>query len=158
MITILIRFLIISGGIVGLAYYLPGIEVSAPAPAFMAAFVLGLLNVTIRPVFIFFSFPLRIITLGLFTLVINGTILYVVSLVVPGFEIEGFLFAFIGAIILSLLSAIVNEFVGKKVRKPKRSRARVEYEEYEDEDDYDYYESDDDEEDCDECGKIPRDR
>ena len=114
MVVLLIRFIAISGGILLVAFLVPGISVSGKGPALMAAFILGLLNVSIRPVMMYFAMPLRLLTLGFFTLVINAAMLYIVGSVVTGFDIDGFASAFLGALFISLISAVVNEFVERE--------------------------------------------
>ena len=77
----------------------------------MAACVLGIVNAVIRPAVLLLTLPINVLTLGLFTLVINAAMLMLVSSIVPGFVIESFKAAFFGAILVSLISWIVNMFV-----------------------------------------------
>ena len=73
--------------------------------------MLSLLNVTLRPILKFLAFPLTVITLGLFLLVINALVLMVTSALVPGFRVRGFLNAVLGSLLLTLLTLILNMFV-----------------------------------------------
>ena len=80
----------------------------------LAALVLGILNVFVRPVLIFLTLPINILTLGLFTLIINALILYAASGIVPGFEITGFWKAFWAALLISLVSSMINFLIHKE--------------------------------------------
>jgi putative membrane protein len=85
-----------------------GIEVSGAWALFLAAALLGILNAVIRPILIFLTLPINIVTLGLFTLVINGSMLWMVSWLIRGFVIHGFWPALLGALIISVISWLVN--------------------------------------------------
>lgn len=93
------------------ATVIEGIQLRGLLSAFVAAAVLGIVNVVIRPVLIFFTLPINIVTLGLFTFVINGFMLKIVAAVVRGFDVEGFWAAIVGAVILSLVSWGINLLV-----------------------------------------------
>ena len=80
----------------------------------LAALVLGILNAFLRPVLIFLTLPINILTLGLFTLIINAFMLYAASGIVPGFEITGFWKAFWAALLISLVSAMINFIIHKE--------------------------------------------
>jgi putative membrane protein len=74
----------------------------------LASLVLGILNVFVRPVLIFLTLPINILSLGFFTLIINAFLLYLSSGIVPGFEITSFWKAFWAALLISLVSAMIN--------------------------------------------------
>ena len=86
----------------------PGIHVNSPATALIAALVIGLVNATIGMILKVLTFPLTVLTLGLFWFVINGLMLELASMLVRGFEVHGFLAAVIGAIVLSVVSSILH--------------------------------------------------
>ncbi len=90
------------------AYILPGITFSGFWSVLLAALVLGILNGIIKPILIVLTLPINILTLGLFTLVINGIVLYLTAAIVSGFEIRTFWTAVLGALILSVVSMILN--------------------------------------------------
>ncbi len=94
----------------------PGINVDRWQTAAMAAFVLGLVNVFLKPLIILFTLPLNILSLGLFTFVINGFMLYLVSQFVQGFSIVSFEAAFQGALLFSIISFILNLLLNTKGR------------------------------------------
>jgi len=76
-----------------------------------AALILGVLNAVVRPVLIFLTLPLTIVTLGLFILVLNALLLWLTSALVPAFHIDGFWWALLATIVLSIISAVLNAFV-----------------------------------------------
>ena len=80
--------------------------------AVIFALVLGLLNAIVRPILAIITFPLTILTLGLFLLVLNALVFWLAAAFVPGVYVGGFLGAFLGALITTLVSAIVSRFVG----------------------------------------------
>jgi putative membrane protein len=80
----------------------------------LAALVLGILNAILRPILIILTLPITIFTLGLFTLVINGFLLYAVSGLVSGFEIASFWRAFLAALLISIVNALINFLIHKE--------------------------------------------
>ena len=89
-----------------------GITIQSITMGIVAAGILGIVNAVIRPVVLILTLPINLLTLGFFTLVINAAMLMLVAEVVPGFAISNFWAAFWGAIVISLVSWIVNIFVG----------------------------------------------
>jgi putative membrane protein len=85
-------------------------------PAILAAALLGICNAVLRPLLIVLTLPLNILTLGLFTFVINALMLLLVSAVIPGFDVLGFWTAFFGALIISVTSWLLNRFIGSAGR------------------------------------------
>ncbi|MCL5411553.1 MAG: phage holin family protein [Patescibacteria group bacterium] len=93
------------------AYLIPGIKINNVATAFVAALVLGLINTFIRPALILLTLPINFLTLGLFTLVVNALMLFLVTKIVPGFNIDNFWpTALLGALVLSIVSTILGTF------------------------------------------------
>ncbi len=92
----------------------PGFYVSGAVAALIAALAIGFINATIGLVLKVITFPLTLVTLGLFWIVINALMLELASAVVPGFQIRGFLAAFIGAIVLSLVNMLLKAIVMPK--------------------------------------------
>ncbi|HVP48698.1 MAG TPA: phage holin family protein [Bryobacteraceae bacterium] len=86
----------------------PGIYVKSAVTALLAALVIGFVNSTIGLLVKVLTFPLTLLTLGLFWFIINAAMLKFASVLVPGFEVHGFLAAFLGAIVLSVVSAILH--------------------------------------------------
>lgn len=79
----------------------------------IAALILGLVNALIRPVMIVLTLPINLVTLGLFTFVINALVLYIVAWLTPAMEITGFWQALLAAIILSIISALLSWVFGR---------------------------------------------
>ena len=96
-----------------IAGILPGISVDNFLSAILVAVVLGLINVFIKPILLLITLPINFLTLGIFTLVLNALLLMLAGYVTPGFEVDGFWSAFFGALILSILSAGINNFSKK---------------------------------------------
>ena len=106
---------LIRWGINALALYLttlivPGVKVPTFGAAVVSALVLGIVNAVIRPIILLLTLPLNILTLGLFTLVVNTLMLYIVSGVTQ-LHLENFWAAFLGAIVLSVISAILSRLI-----------------------------------------------
>lgn len=93
------------------AYLVPGIELAGPVPALVGGLVLGLVNALVRPVLILLTLPLTLLTLGLFLFVLNALCLWLSSLIVPGFTVTGFGPAFLGALVVSLVSWALTAFL-----------------------------------------------
>lgn len=89
-----------------------GVVVSGWGPAFLGALVLGLVNAFVRPLMILLTLPLTVLTFGLFLLVINALVLWLVAAIVPGIKIEGFGAALLGSLLLTVLNLLVALLVG----------------------------------------------
>ncbi len=97
-----------------IAYLLPKvIRVDGFLPALIAAFLLGIVNAILRPILVFLTLPLTILTLGLFLLVINGLMLWLVAAFVKGFYVNGFWGAIFGSILISIVSWIFSKLLYK---------------------------------------------
>lgn len=110
---LLLRWIISAGTLMLIAYYLPGIKVGGFYTALVAALVLGLLNAIIRPIVHVFALPITILTLGLFSLVINALMIWLTSSIVKGFEVAGFWPAFWAALIMCLVGWVTNSLLKK---------------------------------------------
>jgi putative membrane protein len=94
-----------------IAHFVPGIYVSGPVAALIAALVIGLINATLGLLLKILTFPLTILTLGLFWFVINALMLELAAALVPGFYVRNFIAALIGAVMLSLVSSVLQWLV-----------------------------------------------
>jgi putative membrane protein len=99
-----------------ISYLFEGIQVDGIGWAFIAALFLGIFNAVIRPVLFILTLPINLVTLGLFTLVINGLMLWLTGKLLAGFHVQGFWSAVGGALILSLISFAANALVGGQGR------------------------------------------
>ncbi len=109
---IFLKWLILTVSIIFSAYFIRGIEVSNFFAAIFAAAILGLLNTFLRPLLIVLTFPITLVTFGLFALVINALMLIMASGLIPGFHVYGFWPALFG----SLLISITNWFLSSLFR------------------------------------------
>lgn len=108
----IVRLIINMVAILIIAYLLPGvIWVDGLMAALVAAFLLGIVNAILRPILVFFTLPLTLLTLGLFLLVINGSMLWLVAALVKGFHVNGFWGAIFGSILISIVSWILSRFL-----------------------------------------------
>ena len=112
----LIRWVINALVLMLLPYFVRGVSISNFYIALIAALVLAFVNAIIRPVIIILTLPVNILTLGLFTLVINGLMFWFVASFVKGFDVFGFWPAFWAALVYSVFSMIINYFVDDKTR------------------------------------------
>ena len=111
-----VRFLITACGLLLAAWQLDGIQIGGPLSLFLAVLVLGVVNAVVRPVLLLLTLPVTLVTLGLFLLVLNGAMLGLAALLVPGFVIKGFWTALFGAIIVSLTGMAANWLIGPRGR------------------------------------------
>jgi putative membrane protein len=109
-----VRWLVLTGAILVASYILDGIEVAGFFSAFFAAAILGVLNAFFRPIIIILTLPINILTLGLFTFVINALMLQMASGVISGFQVNGFWSAVFGSLVISLISWLLNSFVSER--------------------------------------------
>jgi len=94
-----------------LAYVMPAVQVAGFGTALIVALILGLLNVFIRPVLLILTLPVNLITLGLFTLVINGFLFWLAAQILDGFAVRSFGWAILAALVYSLISWAVSAIV-----------------------------------------------
>jgi putative membrane protein len=111
---ILIRWLILTAAIIITSYLLDGIHVSGFFSALFSATILGILNAFLRPILFILTFPLTVLTLGLFTFVINAILLMMASGVISGFEVRVFWTAVFGSLLISLVSWLLTSFVNER--------------------------------------------
>ena len=99
---LLVRWLVIAIVFLASSYFLPGIHVKSFWTALIAAIVLSIINFFVKPVVIILTLPINFLTLGLFTFLINALMIWLVSAIVSGFVIDGFMWAFILALIVTV--------------------------------------------------------
>ncbi|MFT5036447.1 MAG: putative membrane protein [Candidatus Azotimanducaceae bacterium] len=93
------------------AYIIPGITIDGVYAAIIAAVILGLLNLVVRPILVVLTLPITIVTLGLFMFVINAALFLFVASFVDGFVVDDFLVALLGSLLVSIISSIGNKFI-----------------------------------------------
>lgn len=109
---ILINWVISAMVIVVVAYIVPGVHVSGFISALAVALVLGIINAFLKPALVVLTLPINILSLGLFTFVLNALLILLVGKIVPGFIIDGFLWALVFGIVLSITNTFLG-FLGK---------------------------------------------
>ena len=110
---LLLRWLISATSLMLVTYLVPGIQIQSFYSALIAALVLGLINSLIKPILILLTLPVNILTLGLFTLVINALLFWFAATIVKGFIVVRFWPAFFGALAMSVVSWILNGLFNK---------------------------------------------
>ena len=101
---LILKWFALALGIMFVGWVIPGITISNFITALIASIVIALVNLVIKPVLVFLTLPINILTLGLFILVINALLFMFVAYLVPGVDVDGFWSAFLGALLLSILS------------------------------------------------------
>ncbi|MCY3600759.1 MAG: phage holin family protein [Gemmatimonadetes bacterium] len=99
------------------AWLLAGVRVDSPEALIGGALAIGLINATVRPVLRLVTFPITVLTLGLFYFVLNGLMFYLAASLIPGFELAGLVTAVGGALVMSIVATVLHVFL--KPRKKK---------------------------------------
>jgi len=110
MIKFIIRLLISAVSLIIVAYLIPGITFDSYLTVLFAALILGIVNAIIRPVILILTLPINILTLGIFTFIVNAFMLWIVHLLISGFHITNFSTAIWGALIYWIINWIINIF------------------------------------------------
>ncbi len=108
---LLAKWLIGSASLLAAPYIIPGISISNFYSALVAVFILGILHITIRPILLFFTLPINMLSLGLFSLVVNAIIFWFLSTIVKGLQVDGFVAAFLGALFVSAVMFITDKIL-----------------------------------------------
>ncbi|MDN8612077.1 phage holin family protein [Variovorax ginsengisoli] len=109
---LLIRWLLSALALLAVAYLYSGVQVSTYTSALLAAAVIGLLNMFVRPVLVVLTLPVTIVTLGLFLFVINALLFWAASGLLSGFHVNSFFAALVGSLIYSLLGVVIESALG----------------------------------------------
>ncbi len=104
----IISLLITALAVMVTAYLLPGVTIKSYGSAIIVALLIGLVNMIIKPIMVILTLPITILTLGLFLFVINALMILLVSALVPGFKVNGFIWALIFSIVLSFVNSILH--------------------------------------------------
>lgn len=105
---VLVHWLIAAGAFLLAAYLLPGFRVDGLVPALIGAAALGVANAVVKPLLLFFTLPITVLTLGLFLLVVNGLVLWLVAALVPGVSVTHFGWAILAALVIALVNGILG--------------------------------------------------
>ena len=107
---LLVNWLVSALVVLSAAYILPGVEVQNFLAALVTALVLGIINATLRPILLFLTLPINLLTFGLFTLVVNAVLIMLASMVVTGFTVENFWWALVFGLLLSVVNSFLRRF------------------------------------------------
>ncbi|MCG8468045.1 MAG: phage holin family protein [Gemmatimonadetes bacterium] len=116
---LILNWLVNAAALYATTRILPGVRVVGLETLLVAALAIGLINAIIRPILRFVTFPITVVTLGLFYFVLNGAMFYLAAYFTPGFAIDSFVTAVLGAIVMSLVATVLHLFV-----KPKKKKKR----------------------------------
>lgn len=114
MIGYLVTILATALGLLVVDLVVPGVDIANFPAAILAAVVIGLVNAFIRPILQLLSLPLTFVTLGLFSFVLNGILLWLASVIVPGFTMNGLIALILAPIVLSFSSTFLNKYFAEK--------------------------------------------
>ena len=104
----LVRLLLNGIAIIVAAWFVPGVQLAGIVPAIFAGMLLGFVNALVRPVLLLLTFPFTLLTLGLFIFVVNAICFALTAALVPGFDLSGFFAAFFGALVVTMVSWVMN--------------------------------------------------
>ncbi|HPN97008.1 MAG TPA: phage holin family protein [Syntrophorhabdaceae bacterium] len=111
---LLIKWFIMTLSVMVASYIIPGVNVKGFFTAMWVALFIGIVNVLVKPFLIFITLPINILTLGLFTFVINALLIMLASSVIKGFDVKGFWIAMIFSVVLSVINFIFGHVLGAK--------------------------------------------
>ena len=111
---LILRIIITAILVVLLAHLLPGVHVASFTIALVVALVLALLNIFFKPIMVLLTFPITMVTMGLFLLVINGLIIILCTKIVGGFLVDSFWIAMLFSVLLSIMQSIAFTIIGDK--------------------------------------------
>jgi putative membrane protein len=106
--VLLLKWLIMATSIVISAYLIPGVYISGFFTALWVALFLGIVNVLVRPILILITLPINILTLGLFTFVINAVLVLLASSMINGFHVKGFWIAMLFSMVMSIINYLLG--------------------------------------------------
>lgn len=108
---LLISWLINAGALWITTRIVPGIMVRGTGALLLAALVIGLVNAIVKPILVFLTFPITVVTLGIFYLILNGILFYLAAALTPGFSLRGFGAAFFGALVMSIVGLVLHALI-----------------------------------------------
>ncbi len=114
---LIIKWLLSAMALLAVAHFYSGVQVQSFTAALIAAFVIGLLNTFVRPILVFLTFPVTIVTLGLFLFVINAAMFWAASRLLDGFQVNGFVAALVGSLLYSLAGMVIEAALERVFKK-----------------------------------------
>ena len=113
----MLKFLITALAAIIASYILPGVYIDGLLSAVILALLLGLLNVTVRPLLLMLTIPATVLTFGIFIFVINAIVILICDAILPGFEVDNFWWAMLFSIVLWLTNSLLNDLTSSKKRE-----------------------------------------
>jgi putative membrane protein len=114
---LIIKWLLSAAALLAVAHFYSGVVVTSFTAALIAAFVIGLLNTIVRPIFVLLTLPITLITLGLFLFVINALMFYMASGLLEGFSVRNFTAALIGSLLYSVAAMVIETALERVFKK-----------------------------------------
>ena len=114
MVKMLLRWVLMAVALLAVSYLYSGVQVASFGTALLAAVVIGLLNVLLRPILVLLTLPVTVLTLGLFLFIVNALVFWAASGLMPGFHVNGFLAALLGSLIYSALGLCIDAVISDK--------------------------------------------
>ena len=108
MLKLILKWLLSASALLLVAYVYGGVDVRSFGAALLAAFVIGLLNIVVRPVLVLLTLPVTVLTLGLFLFVINALMFWAAAAVLDGFQVHGFLAALVGSLLYTVIGVVIE--------------------------------------------------
>ncbi len=112
--SVLLNIVLVALTFLLIDWILPGVSISTIGVAFLAALVFGLVNLIVRPIVMLLTLPLNLLTLGLFSFIVNALMFGLTAMLVPGFQVDTFITALLGALILALVTAMVGMMTNRR--------------------------------------------
>ena len=113
MLKLILKWLLSAAALLGVAYIYGGVSVASFGTAMVAALIIGLMNMLVRPILVVLTIPVTLLTLGLFLFVINALMFWAASGLVSGFQVNGFWAALLGSLIYSALGVVIDAVLEK---------------------------------------------
>ena len=113
----MLKFLITALAAIIASYVLPGVYIDGFLSALILALLLGLMNVTIRPILLILTIPATVLTFGIFIFVINAIVILICDAILPGFQVDNFWWALLFSIVLWLTNSLLNDLTSSKKEK-----------------------------------------
>ena len=105
---LILKWILFALALIFTAYIIPGISVANFTSALIVVIIMALINIIVKPILTFVTLPINILTLGIFTFIVNALLFMLAGYLAPGFQVDGFLRALIGSLIMSVLGSIIN--------------------------------------------------
>jgi putative membrane protein len=108
MLKLIVKWVLSAAALLLVAYLYSGVQVTSFTSALLAAFVLGLLNIVVRPVLVLLTLPVTILTLGLFLFVINALVFWLAATLLDGFQVNGFWASLLGSLLYTVIGVVID--------------------------------------------------